>query len=112
MNTMSCKVAAADTGRTCKHYRDSQCTSALALPLYGAHPSVGVCQVCEHYRGRPRGLGDVVETAARLLGIKRAVKVVEHATGRQCGCPERRQALNEKFPNSVNERIDGEPNKH
>ena len=112
MSTTSCKVAAAHTGRTCKHYQDGQCTSALALPLYGAHPSVGVCQVCEHYRGRPRGLGDVVEAAARLLGIKRVVKVVEHGTGRQCGCTERRQTLNEKFPNSVNESIDAEPKKH
>lgn len=109
MSTTSCKVAAAATGRTCKHYRDGQCTSALALPLYGAHPSVGVCQVCEHYRGRPRGLGDVVEVAARLLGIKRAVKVVEHATGKQCGCQERRQALNEKFPSSANAGIDETP---
>jgi hypothetical protein len=54
-------------------------------------------------------LGDVVEAAARLLGIKRAVKVVEKATGKQCGCPERRQALNEKYPSSANAGIDGEP---
>jgi hypothetical protein len=44
-----------------------------------------------------------------LLGIKRAVQVVERTTGKPCGCSERRQALNEKFPNSANESIDGVP---
>ena len=102
MSTTSCKVAHPDSGRTCKNWQDGQCTSALALPLYGAHPSLGVCQVCEHYRGRPRGLGDVVEAAARLLGIKRAVQVVERTTGKPCGCSARREALNEKFPTKSN----------
>jgi hypothetical protein len=79
------------------------------LPLYGDRPSAGICRICPHYRGIPRGLGDVIETAARLLGIKRAVKTVERVTGKECGCPARRQALNEKFPNSANAGIDGEP---
>lgn len=109
MNTTSCKVGAEQCGRTCKNWKDGQCTSALALPLYGAHPSLGVCQVCEHYRGRPRGLGDVVEAAARLLGVKRVVQAVERTTGKPCGCAARREALNEKFPNSANASIDGEP---
>jgi len=109
MSTTSCKVVHQGSGTTCNHYKANRCTNPLALPLYGDRPSAGVCRQCEHYRGIPRGLGDVIETAARLLGIKRAVKVVEHATGRQCGCPERRRALNEKFPTSANEGIDEMP---
>jgi hypothetical protein len=44
-----------------------------------------------------------------LLGIKRAVQAVERTTGKPCGCGQRRQALNEKFPNSANESIDDVP---
>jgi hypothetical protein len=44
-----------------------------------------------------------------LLGIKRAVQAVERTTGKPCGCAQRRQALNEKFPTKSNESIDGEP---
>ncbi len=109
MNTTSCKVAPPGSGTTCSHYKQNRCTNPLALPLYGDRPSAGVCRICPHYRGIPRGLGDVIETAARLLGIKRAVKVVEHATGKQCGCPERRRALNEKYPTSANGGIDETP---
>jgi hypothetical protein len=68
-----------------------------------------VCGICEHYRGAPRGAGDVVEAVARFTGLKVAVRAVERFTGKPCNCSERRRALNEKFPNSVNERIDGEP---
>ena len=109
MSTTSCKVAPPGSGTTCSHYKANRCTNPLALPIYGDRPSAGVCRQCEHYRGIPRGLGDVIETAARLFGIKRAVKVVEHATGKECGCPQRRQALNEKFPTSANAGIDETP---
>lgn len=109
MITTSCKVVHQDSGTTCNHYKTNRCTNPLALPLYGDRPSAGVCRICPHYRGIPRGLGDVIETAARLLGIKRAVKTAERVTGKECGCAERRRALNEKFPNSVNEGIDGRP---
>lgn len=78
--------------------RDGECTHALALPLYGARPSAGVCRVCEHYDGPARGLGDVVERAARLTGVKRVVKAVEAATGRKCGCAARRESLNRRIP--------------
>jgi hypothetical protein len=47
-----------------------------------------------------------------LLGIKRAVQAVERTTGKPCGCAARRQALNEKFPNSANESIDGVPKQY
>ena len=102
MSTTSCKVALQASGTTCSHYKQNRCTNPLALPLYGDNPSAGICRQCEHYRGIPRGLGDVVEAAARLLGIKRVVKAVERTTGKACGCSERRQALNEKFPTKSN----------
>lgn len=79
------------------------------MPIYGERPSRGVCRICPHYRGMPRGLGDVVERVARVFGIAKAAKAVERATGKQCGCEQRRAALNEKFPNSAHARIDGEP---
>jgi hypothetical protein len=109
MNTTSCKVAPPASGTTCNHYKANRCTNPLALPLYGDRPSAGVCRICPHYRGIPRGLGDVIETAARWLGVKRAVKTVERVTGKECGCAERRRALNEKYPTSVKAGIDETP---
>lgn len=77
---------------------DGRCTHALALPLYGERPSAGVCGICAHYDGPARGLGDVVERAARITGVKRVVKAVEAATGRPCGCSERQASLNRRIP--------------
>jgi hypothetical protein len=98
----------------CSHMQSERCTSPLALPLYGDSPSPGVCRICPHYEGFPRGLGDVVETAARLTGLKaiadfRAARKAPKASARpkgaagQCGgCAARRQALNEAVPFSKN----------
>jgi hypothetical protein len=77
---------------------DGRCTNALALPLYGDRPSKGVCGVCAHYDGPARGLGDVVERAARVTGVRRIVKTVEQLTGKKCGCDARRAALNSEIP--------------
>jgi len=77
---------------------DGRCTNALALPLYGDRPSRGVCGVCAHYDGPARGLGDVVERAARVTGVQRVVKTVEQLTGKKCGCDARRAALNSEIP--------------
>lgn len=77
---------------------EGRCTNAVALPLYGDRPSQGVCGICAHYDGPARGLGDVVERAARITGVKRVVKAVEKVTGRKCGCDERRAALNAEIP--------------
>jgi hypothetical protein len=77
---------------------EGRCTNGLALPLYGDRPSRGVCGVCAHYDGPARGLGDVVERAARVTGIKAAAKVVERVTGKPCGCASRRAALNSEIP--------------
>ena len=77
---------------------DGRCTHALALPLYGDRPSAGVCGICAHYDGPARGLGDVVERAARVTGVKRVVKAVEKVTGKTCGCDGRRESLNRRIP--------------
>jgi len=45
---------------------------------------------------RSRGLGDTIEKFTKATGIK---KVVEKITGeKDCGCKERKEALNKKFP--------------
>jgi hypothetical protein len=77
---------------------EGRCTNGLALPLYGDRPSKGVCGVCAHYDGPARGLGDVVERAARVTGVRRIVKTVEQLTGKKCGCDARRAALNSEIP--------------
>jgi len=80
---------------SCKHHVGGECRHSLALPLYGARPSAGVCGVCEHYEGPARGVGDIVANVARLTGVKAVVKAV---AGESCGCNSRKQFLNEKFP--------------
>jgi hypothetical protein len=42
-----------------------------------------------------KGLGDLIERVTETTGIK---KVVEKATNGGCGCSQRRDKLNEKFP--------------
>lgn len=46
---------------------------------------------------RPRGLGDVIHTAAEATGIKKIVDIVGDITGKPCNCPARREALNKLF---------------
>lgn len=79
---------------SCTHYQDGRCTNALALPLYGDEPSPGICGICEHYTGAPRGLGDIVHTVAKATGVAAVARTVERVTGRPCGCAQRRAALN------------------
>lgn len=87
--------------RECRHWVAERCTNPVALPIYGEKPSRGVCRACEHYKGPPRGLGDAVHAVLRVLGIEKAVKKREAATGRSCGCGARRQRLNEIAPNPL-----------
>ena len=47
---------------------------------------------------KSRGLGDSIEKFTTATGIKKAVETVAKATGRPCGCSERRDTLNRKFP--------------
>ena len=45
---------------------------------------------------KSKGLGDSIEKITEITGIK---KVVEKVTGKKgCGCKERKEALNKKFP--------------
>lgn len=94
----------------CRSMTSGKCTDPLALPLYGDSPSPGVCRVCEHYRGLPRGLGDVIEAVTRWTGLKaiagrvanrrKPVKASRQPVrAGQCGgCAARQAALNDKFP--------------
>tara|TARA_R100000353_G_scaffold59471_1_gene47200 strand:+ start:4227 stop:4388 length:162 start_codon:yes stop_codon:yes gene_type:complete len=47
-----------------------------------------------------RGLGDSIEKITRATGIKAAVDAVSKATGKPCGCGQRRDTLNRIFPYS------------
>lgn len=45
-----------------------------------------------------KGLGDTIERVTRATGIRRVADTVSKATGKDCGCDERRDSLNRKFP--------------
>lgn len=47
---------------------------------------------------KSKGLGDSIEKFTKATGIKRVVEKVAEATGKPCGCSERRDSLNRKFP--------------
>ena len=47
---------------------------------------------------RSRGLGDTIEKITRAIGIKKVVDKVSKATGKDCGCNKRKEALNKAFP--------------
>lgn len=80
---------------TCRHHIQLRCTHLEAVEAFGDDPSEGICRICPHYDGPARGLGDIVETVARVTGAAHIVKTV---TRGQCNCPQRRAALNERFP--------------
>jgi len=44
------------------------------------------------------GLGDLVEAATTVTGVKAATEAVAKATGKDCGCKRRRDKLNQLFP--------------
>jgi hypothetical protein len=44
-----------------------------------------------------KGLGDTIEKITKVTGIKRVVDAVSKATGKDCGCSERKDTLNRKF---------------
>ena len=54
---------------SCSHHKGGRCTNPVALPIYGEDPSAGVCRICPHHKGLPRGIGDVVEAIARWTGV-------------------------------------------
>jgi len=47
---------------------------------------------------KSKGLGDTVEKFTTVTGIKKVVETVAKATGKDCGCNKRKDALNRAFP--------------
>lgn len=47
---------------------------------------------------KSKGLGDSIEKFTTATGIKKVVDTVAKVTGKPCGCSERRDSLNRKFP--------------
>lgn len=45
-----------------------------------------------------KGLGDEIEVIAEVLGVKKAFELFHEFTGIDCGCEQRKQKLNAKFP--------------
>ena len=45
-----------------------------------------------------KGLGDVIDLATTVTGVKAGVKAVSKMTGKPCGCEETRDTLNRKYP--------------
>ena len=43
------------------------------------------------------GLGDTIEKFTKVTGIKAVVDAISKVTGKDCGCENRRDWLNEKF---------------
>jgi hypothetical protein len=59
-------------------------------------------------RGRkPKGLGDTIEQITTATGIKAVVDKISEVTGIDCGCNERKEALNKLWsyrqPNCISE---------
>jgi hypothetical protein len=50
------------------------------------------------HQQKSKGLGDTIEKITTVTGIKKVVETVAKATGKDCGCKERRDALNRAFP--------------
>lgn len=70
---------------------DGECRNRLALPVYGPHPSEGICSRCEHQNGL-RGLGDALAWILSWTPLKRL-----QAKGCS-GCKRRQAAMNEALP--------------
>ncbi|QDP47887.1 MAG: hypothetical protein GOVbin225_8 [Prokaryotic dsDNA virus sp.] len=56
------------------------------------------CALVKINKMKSKGLGDTIEKITTATGIKKVVDTVSKATGRPCGCKERRDSLNRKFP--------------
>jgi hypothetical protein len=82
----------------CKHLHGTRCTNQQAIPRFGLHPSATSCARCPHYRGFPRGVGDLVETVTRTLGIQKFWNTVTRRKAGCCACQKRREALNQAAP--------------
>ena len=45
-----------------------------------------------------KGLGDTIKKITKATGIKKVVDTVSKITGKVCGCEDRKNFLNKKFP--------------
>jgi|TARA_R100000734_G_scaffold9275_2_gene7078 hypothetical protein len=51
---------------------------------------------------KSKGLGDTIEKFTKATGIKKVVDKVSKATGKDCGCGQRKDTLNRIFPYKQN----------
>ena len=49
-------------------------------------------------KSKQKGLGDTIESIKKENGIKKGVKKISKAKGKDCGCDKRKEYLNKKFP--------------
>ena len=47
---------------------------------------------------RSKGLGDTIEKITKATGVKKVVNKIIKTTGKDCGCNERKEILNNIFP--------------
>lgn len=67
---------------------------AVARTEHGTdRPTEFMCRACWRYDGPARGLGDIVHTVAQVTGVAAVVEAVAP----DCGCQQRREALNQRF---------------
>lgn len=45
-----------------------------------------------------KGLGDTIEKITTVTGIKKVVEKIAEATGKDCGCKDKKEMLNKAFP--------------
>ena len=45
-----------------------------------------------------KGLGDTIEKITKATGIKKVVDTISKVTGKDCGCEDRKETLNKRFP--------------
>jgi hypothetical protein len=47
---------------------------------------------------KAKGLGDTIATVTKVTGIQKVADAISAATGKECGCKKRQEALNKAFP--------------
>ena len=45
-----------------------------------------------------KGLGDTIKKITKATGIEKVVKTVSKIVGKDCGCEDRKDFLNKRFP--------------
>ena len=47
---------------------------------------------------KSKGFGDTIEKFTTATGIKKVAEAISKVTGKDCGCKQRKDALNRAFP--------------